>query len=291
MKQMMPEAAARPVSYVMDDGVKIVGEAFGDPAAPGVLLTHGGGQTRYAWSRVARRLGEAGWHAVAIDLRGHGESDWDAAADYTLPRYARDIAAVAQQGFAAPPVLVGASLGGNSGLLAAGKVAPEAIRALVLVDITPKIDLAGVDRILGFMGKHLDEGFASYEEASDAIAAYLPERRGRKSNAASLARYLRPRPDGRLAWHWDPAFITGRRSSRLKEETVEMLEQALAAVPGPVLLVRGSNSDLVNDESVAHFLEIAPKARFRDVTGAGHMIVGDRNDVFAEVLDEFLDGL
>lgn len=284
------EDGATAVEWTMDDGVRIVGEAFGDPDAPSILLAHGGGQTRYAWSRVAKRLGKAGWYAVAIDLRGHGESDWDPAGDYTTERYGRDTAAIAQS-FATPPVLVGASLGGNSGMFAVGKFAPEAFRGLVLVDITPKIDAKGVEKVQGFLGEHIDEGFASYEEAAEAIAGYLPERKGRRSNIDSLARYLRKRPDGRYRWHWDPAFIEGRASSRLSPATVEKLEQALAAVRVPILLVRGSNSELVNDESVAHFMEVAPHAQFVDVTGAGHMIVGDRNDVFAETLDDFLSGL
>lgn len=281
------EEGAEPVSWTMDDGVRIVGEAFGDPSAPGILLAHGGGQTRYAWSRVARRLGDAGWYAVAIDLRGHGESDWDPAQDYTTARYGQDTAAIART-FRAPPVLVGASLGGNSGILAVGRFAPQAFRALVLVDITPQVDEKGVEKVQGFLGQHITQGFASYEEAAQAISSYLPERRGRKSNIESLARYLHPRGDGRYRWHWDPAFIEGRASSRLNPGTVAELNDALAAISVPILLIRGSDSELVNADNVAHFMEVAPHAQFRDVTGAGHMIVGDRNDVFAEVLDEFL---
>lgn len=290
MNHTVTEAQSGPVDFLMDDGVRLVGEAFGEAHAAGVLLAHGGGQTRYAWSRVAQRLGDAGWHALALDLRGHGESDWHEGQNYTLERYGQDLAAVAAT-FSRPPVLVGASLGGNAGLLTAGRYAAGAIRALVLVDITPKVDPKGVDKVLGFMGQHLADGFESFEDASRAISAYLPDRKGRQSNAQSLARYLRPRPDGRLAWHWDPAFITGRRSSRLRDDTVALLESVLASIQVPILLVRGSNSELVNDESVAHFLDLAPHAQFRDVTGAGHMIVGDRNDVFADVLDDFLGSL
>ncbi|MCL7466712.1 alpha/beta hydrolase [Phaeovulum sp. NW3] len=290
MNTTFVEQGATLVRYEMDDGVELVGEAFGDPSAPGVLLAHGGGQTRYAWSRVARRLGENGWHALALDLRGHGESGWDPARNYSLERYGKDLASVGKA-FASPSVLVGASLGGNAGLLALGSIAPGVFRALVLVDITPKIDVKGADKVLDFMGKHLEDGFGSYEEAAAAIAAYLPERKGRKSNVASLARYLRTRPDGRYTWHWDPAFIEGRRSSRINAQILEDLNSALAAIKVPILVVRGSQSELVNDESVAHFLEIAPHAEFQDVTGAGHMIVGDRNDVFSETLDAFLSRL
>lgn len=289
MTTLTCEPGATRVTYTMDDGVTLVGEAFGAADAPPVILAHGGGQTRYAWSRVAQRLGDAGWQAVALDLRGHGESDWDAAGDYTIPRFGYDLDHVARQ-FDTKPVIVGASLGGNAGLLVAGQGADAPCRGLVLVDITPKIDEKGVDKIIGFMGRHMEEGFASYDEAAEAIAGYT-NRKGRKSNRDSLRRYLREGEDGRLRWHWDPKFIVGRKSSRMAPESLGQLEGALAATTVPILLVRGSNSDLVNDESVAEFLKIAPQAQFRDVTGAGHMIVGDRNDVFAETLDDFLSGL
>lgn len=276
------------VTYQMDDGVSLVGETFGRADAPPVLFAHGGGQTRYAWSRVAKRLGDAGWHAVALDLRGHGESDWDADGDYTIKRYGQDLDLVARQ-FPIKPVIVGASLGGNAGLLVAGQGPLAPCRGLALVDITPKIDTRGVDKIIGFMGRHMEEGFASYDEAAKAIAEYT-NREGRTSNRNSLRRYLRQGEDGRLRWHWDPQFLTGRKSSRLEPEGLAQLERALASVTVPILLVRGSNSDLVNDESVAAFMKIAPNAQFRDLAGAGHMIVGDRNDVFAETLEDFLSG-
>ncbi|SPJ26030.1 alpha/beta fold hydrolase [Palleronia abyssalis] len=290
MRQAIVEDGATLIELTMDDGVVLRAETFGDPGAPGVLLAHGGGQTRYAWSRVARTLGENGWYAMALDLRGHGESDWDDKADYSLERYAADLVTVAGH-FAGPPVVVGASLGGNAGTLAAGGADRQAFRALVLVDITPKIDEKGVDKILGFMGRHLEEGFASYEDAAEAISGYLPDRKARKSNVTSLSRYLREGPDGRLRWHWDPAFIMGRKSSRLDPKMVEKLNTSLGDIEVPLLLIRGMNSDLVTDESVAEFRRIAPHAALQDVSGAGHMIVGDRNDIFVRALEDFLAGL
>jgi pimeloyl-ACP methyl ester carboxylesterase len=276
------------VELAMSDGVVIVGGAYGEPGRPTVLLAHGGGQTRYAWANVARRLGEAGWRALAVDLRGHGDSDWAADGNYSHERYGHDLIEIAEA-MGSPPVLVGASLGGNAGMLAAGTLKPGAFRALVLVDVTPRLDPGGVDRILKFMDQHIDSGFGSYEEAAEAIADYLPHRQGRKSNVASLERYLRKREDGRYRWHWDPLFVRGDRDTRLSQAHVDKIATAASAIEIPILLLRGSDSELVSEEAVVDFLTLAPHAEFEDVGGAGHMIVGDRNDVFARTLAGFLE--
>jgi pimeloyl-ACP methyl ester carboxylesterase len=275
------------VEFTMSDGVRLVGEAYGEPGRSTILFAHGGGQTRYAWTNVARNLGNSGWRAVAIDLRGHGDSDWAADGNYTHERYGQDLCEVAAI-LDPKPVLVGASLGGNSGMLAAGTFGRDDFRALVLVDVTPKLDREGVERILTFMDKHIDSGFGSFEEAAEAIDQYLPGRRGRKSNIATLQRYLRKRDDGRYRWHWDPRFVRGDRDTRLSPAHVEKIAAAVRRINVPILLLRGSNSELVNDAAVRDFLVLAPHAEFEDVAGAGHMIVGDRNDVFARTLSGFL---
>jgi pimeloyl-ACP methyl ester carboxylesterase len=284
------DADTETVTYTMSDGVRLVGEIYGEPGHPTILLAHGGGQTRYAWANVARRLGAAGWRALAVDLRGHGDSDWSPDGNYAHERYAQDLVELAAA-MGSKPVVVGASLGGNSAMLAAGTIGKDAFRALVLVDVTPRLDRSGVDRILAFMDRHIDSGFGSYEEAAEAIAGYLPGREGRKSNVASLERYLRKREDGRYRWHWDPLFVRGDRDTRLSSAHVEKIANALGDTDIPVLLIRGSKSELVGDEAVADFRKLAPHGEFEDVIGAGHMIVGDRNDVFAQTLDRFLQKL
>jgi pimeloyl-ACP methyl ester carboxylesterase len=283
-------ADASAITFTMSDGVKLVGEIYGDASHQTILFAHGGGQTRYAWANVASRLGAAGWRALAIDLRGHGDSEWSPDGNYAHERYALDIVELAAA-METKPVVVGASLGGNSAMLAAGTIGKDAFRALVLVDVTPRLAPEGVDRILAFMDRHIDSGFGSYEEAAEAISGYLPGREGRKSNVTSLARYLRKRADGRYRWHWDPLFVRGDRDTRLSPAHVEKIAAALGETDIPVLLVRGSKSELVNDEAVADFKQLAPHGEFEDVIGAGHMIVGDRNDVFAQTLDRFLQKL
>jgi non-heme chloroperoxidase len=264
-------------------GVRLAADAYGPAAAPVVLLAHGAGQTRHSWDRTARAIAGAGLRAITFDARGHGESDRAPDGDYRTDAFVADLRALIAQ-LHAPPVLVGASLGGMTGLLLAGEK-PGLLRALVLVDITVRPEPDGVERIVGFMTAAPD-GFASLDDAGRAVAAYLPDR-PRPPDAAGLTKNLRQDPDGRLRWHWDPALITGPRAlpgSRSQQRAI----RAARATAIPLLLVRGRRSELVSEEGARELLELVPHARYVDIAGAGHMVAGDRNDVFGAAVIEFL---
>lgn len=264
-----------------------------DGAARGrpVMLLHGGGQTRHAWGTAARRIAEAGHVAYTIDQRGHGDSAWVASRAYAFSDYAGDAVAVAKQIAArdgAPPLLVGASLGGISGLLATGMAEAGLLSGLVLVDITPHMDPDGVARIQGFMAERMEEGFSTLEDAADAIAAYLPHR-ARPTSLSGLAKNLRQGEDGRFRWHWDPGFLKGPRPINTDgAATQARLIEAARRLTIPVLLVRGQQSELVTEEAVAAFRALVPHTGFVDVSGAGHMVAGDRNDAFNAAVLDFL---
>lgn len=259
-----------------------------------VMLLHGGGQTRYAWGGAAYKIAEAGHRAYTIDQRGHGDSGWVESRAYAFDDYAHDAVAIAHQikditGKA--PVVVGASLGGICGLAATRMGAPGLFSGLVLVDVTPHMDPDGVARIQGFMAERMHEGFATLGEAADAIAAYLPNRK-RPTSFDGLAKNLRQGEDGRYRWHWDPAFIDGPRTVNTDVENVQQnLIDSAAALDLPVMLVRGQQSELVTEEAVAKFLALVPTARFVDVSGAGHMVAGDKNDAFNDAVFGFLESL
>ena len=276
------------LEFRTSDGLRLEAEAYG--AGPTILLAHGGGQTRYSWRHVAQAQAEKGWRTVAIDLRGHGASDWDPNKDYSLERYGRDIAEVAAA-LGGDIYHVGASLGGNSALAAVGRFAPDLFRALVLVDVVPHVDAAGVAEVLGFMGDHLDEGFADLEEASRAVSAYRKQAPRPQGQSSGLARYLKPRADGRLVWHWDPAFVIGDRPGRLSPQAALQLEQDLKNITCPILLLRGLDSNLVTDAAEISFRQAVPQAQVWHVGAAGHMVVGDNNTQFAADLDRFLNAV
>jgi pimeloyl-ACP methyl ester carboxylesterase len=262
-----------------------------DADSPTVVLLHGGGQTRHSWSGTWDVLVRAGWRAWSVDLRGHGDSDWAPDGDYSLDGFAGDVLALATS-LPRPPVLVGASLGGLASLVAVAE-SPEqrrTARAVVLVDVAHKLEESGRERIGAFMSGNLD-GFASLEEAADAIAAYNPHR-PRPTDLSGLAKNLRRRPDGRWVWHWDPAFILGKFGSadETRSSVVDpgRLGRAVDALRVPTLLVRGRSSDLLSEEGAQDFLARVPHAEFADVAGAGHMVAGDRNEVFNHAILDFL---
>ncbi|HEX2483766.1 MAG TPA: alpha/beta hydrolase [Myxococcota bacterium] len=272
------------VELSREGGLPLRAQVWGGEGAPPVVLLHGGGQTRHAWGGTARALAEDGWSAVAVDLRGHGESGWAPDGDYAFEAFAADVGVLAR-GFAAPPVLVGASLGGIASLLAVGLGGAPA-RALVLVDIAPRFEFAGAERIIHFMTARPD-GFASLEEAADAVASYLPQRE-RPRDLGGLEKNLRRGDDGRLRWHWDPRFMARDRPRLANAGIPARLDAASRALRVPTLLVRGRLSDLLSEEGARHFLELVPHARYVDVSGAGHMVAGDRNDRFTEAVRAFL---
>lgn len=273
------------------DGIRLVATAAGDPDHPPVLLAHGGGQTRHSWHTTTTHLGRSGWYAVSIDLRGHGDSDWSPAGDYTLEAFRDDLIAVTRH--LGRPVMIGASLGGTSSLAALGATTDDPCgRALVLVDIAPHIEFAGANRIRDFMTEHAGTGFGSLEEVAEAVHAYNPHR-PRPRDLDGLRKNVRQRADGRWYWHWDPAFMPPRNpgadETRIRLVQRDHLEEAARSLTVPTLLVRGRRSDLLSEQGARDFLDLVPHAEFADVGGAGHMVAGDRNDAFNEAVIAFLE--
>ncbi len=275
--------------------VRLAADRWGDPRRPPVVFLHGAGQSRRAWDEAARSVAHAGWHALTVDHRGHGDSEWPTEADYNWDDFADDVVAVVNS-FDSPPVVVGASLGGMSALLAQARTDTQLYRALVLVDVTPRMELAGIQRIVGFMAAH-PEGFSSLEEASDVIASFT----GRTKPTApdGLRQVLRQDNNGRWQWHWDLRFLNGRAEEVLEAEAGserthairELLLTGARRIRVPALVVRGAQSDLVSPEAAQEFVDAVPGARYVDVANAGHMVAGDQNDRFTAAVLEFLSGL
>jgi len=281
----------RVVQFECSGGLVLRGEAHGSETDPPVVLLHGAGQRRFAWSNTGEVLARAGWYAIALDLRGHGDSDWAPDGAYEHEAFAADIADVARS-FDRPPVLVGASLGGMASLLALGTYGEQMASALVLVDIATRTETKGAGRVVDFMWQKSD-GFESLEEAADAISSYNPHR-PRPRDPSGLKKNLRLGDDGRWRWHWDPAFLaslpradTGAMAER-RLRSSEKLDAAAHSLTLPTLLVRGRTSDLLSEAGAREFLLQVPHAKFADVSGAGHMVAGDRNDIFCKAVSDFL---
>jgi pimeloyl-ACP methyl ester carboxylesterase len=271
-------------------GVRMIGDLW-RPAMPSfgaVLLLHGGGQTRHSWAATGRRLASQGWAALAIDARGHGESGWaDEPPGYRFDPLIADLEAVVAW-MGEPPVVLGASMGGLTALLAEGRRS-GLLRALVLVDVTPTLAQEGVTKITDFMRAGL-AGFDTLDEVADAVAAYNPHRQ-RTRNLDGLRKNLRCGADGRWYWHWDPRFMPDATGDHERGIGYDERRELAARVRVPTLLVRGRHSDVVTPEAASELLALIPGSRMVDAQDAGHMVAGDDNDVFTMEVERFLRSL
>ncbi|MEO3757746.1 alpha/beta hydrolase [Mycobacterium sp. B14F4] len=249
---------------------------------PTVLMLHGGGQNRFSWKKTGQILAEQGLHVVALDSRGHGDSDRAPTADYTVDALCADTLAVVEQ-IGRPVALIGASMGGMTGMLVADAAGPDTVTKLVLVDVVPRYEKDGSARIREFMASGID-GFETLDDAADAVAAYLPHRE-RPRSTEGLKKNLRRR-GGRWFWHWDPAFLTAPMDDPFVR--VEKLEHAVMNLTIPILLIRGKLSDVVSADGVKDFLHKVPRAEFVELAQAGHTAAGDDNDAFSEVVVQFV---
>jgi pimeloyl-ACP methyl ester carboxylesterase len=259
------------------NGLTLAADGFGDPESPPVLFFHGGGQSRRSWRGAARRVAEAGYYGLAIDLRGHGESDWASDGAYHVTDYARDVEALISY-FARPLALVGASRGGQSAMIGCSRH-PENVALLMLADVAPHIDDAGVEGVRRFF-RASDAGFASLEEAADTLSAHLGQ--PRPADISGLVRALRTDDRGRMFWQWDsragaPEFLNPPTEG-------EALINAARSLKVPVVLVKAEHSDIVSDDSVARFRTLTPQLEVAVARGVGHMFTGDHNDAFADTL-------
>jgi pimeloyl-ACP methyl ester carboxylesterase len=274
------------VTYRGVSGLALVADEWNRGTAPhgrpAILMLHGGGQNRFSWKNTGQVLADQGFHVVALDSRGHGDSAWSPDAEYGLEVLRDDVLAVIDA-ISGPVVLIGASMGGLTGILAADEAGPQKVVKLILVDVVPRYDKDGSARIREFMFSNI-AGFETLEHAADAVAAYLPHRTKPRS-PAGLKKNLRLR-DGRWYWHWDPNLMT--KPGDDPQLRVEKMERAAIDLKIPILLIRGKLSDVVSPEGVKDFLQKVPNAEFVELSEAGHTAAGDDNDAFTDAVVQFV---
>lgn len=276
----MPMKSRPTTLSLQGDGLTIAADSWGDPAAPTILFAHGGGQSRSAWGATARIMAGAGYHAVSLDLRGHGSSDWSSDGDYSFAAYVRDFAAIIAR-FGGRVALIGASLGGRAALLTA-TTHPRSVAAIVLADVTPRMDEDVADGIRQFFHQSAD-GFDTIQQAAETLSALAAH--GRPPQPERLRGNMREQ-DGRYFWRWDPRFVADEFVR--DQGQLDLLERSAHDLTCPTLMIRAENSTVVRSEHVDHFRSIAPHIETRVAPGIGHMLTGDANDAYAPLALEFL---
>lgn len=279
----LPGTPAPAHFWITRGGLRLAGDAWGEKGRQAVLLLHGTGQTRHSWASIGKRMAAAGYYVIAYDSRGHGDSDWDPSGAYGWSELSQDLIDLVRQEELQEPVLVGASMGGFTSLVAVAEKGLSA-SAIVLVDVTPHFDPSSVQGIERFMRRNPD-GFATLDEVADAIARFQPHRsRGRSRQG--LAKNVRLGPDGRYYWHWDPHFLSAMMRNVFEEQN--RLIAGAAAIRCSSLLVQGGQSEVVDEAGAQAYLELCPHAERVVIQGARHMVAGDSNDCFGNAVLEFL---
>jgi len=259
---------------------------WGDATNHPLLFLHGFGQTAKAWESSARLLATKGYYCVALDARGHGDSGWCQGRRYEIAHHEHDVRTVVAA-FNRRPIVIGASMGGLLAMTCEGADVGM-FEAMILVDVTPRWEDEGVNRILEFMAAS-PNGFADLEEAAASVATYLPHRAKRGADAFSgLRRNLRLSQDGRYRWHWDPKLLEG--VDRFKDEQLPRLLAAAPKLSLPVCLVSGGRSDVTSTQTIKEFLQLVPQAKHIEIVTAHHMVAGDANDEFSAAVIRFIEG-
>tara|TARA_B100000131_G_scaffold286721_1_gene296870 strand:+ start:49 stop:897 length:849 start_codon:yes stop_codon:yes gene_type:complete len=274
------------MKFKVSSGLNIAASSWGRESDPLVILLHGGGQTRHAWGETGKKLSQNGFYVLALDLRGHGDSDWHPDGEYGVDNYKKDIVSILKE-VKKPAAFIGASLGGMTSLSIAGDPElREKCWALVMVDIGLYPNLEGSQEIVEFMNSG-SKGFASIEEAAESVANYLPHRKRPRDNRG-LEKNLRLKDDGRYYWHWDPRFLDSRPKD-IPEDYKEKQKAFAERVETPTLLIKGAMSNILTQNEVDDFLQVITHSKFVEIKDAAHMVAGDRNDIFAAAAIDFLE--
>ena len=274
------------MKFKVSSGLNIAASSWGRDSDPLVILLHGGGQTRHAWGETGEKLSQNGFYVLALDLRGHGDSDWHPNGEYGVDNYKKDVVSILKE-IKKPAAFIGASLGGMTSLSIAGDPElREKCWALVMVDIGLYPNLEGSQEIVEFMHSG-SEGFASIGEAAESVANYLPHRKRPRDNRG-LEKNLRLKDDGRYYWHWDPRFLDSRPKD-IPEDYKEKQKSFAKVVETPTLLIKGAMSNILTQNEVDDFLKVITHSEFVEIKDAAHMVAGDRNDIFAAAAIDFLE--
>jgi pimeloyl-ACP methyl ester carboxylesterase len=257
---------------------------WGTDGKPWLVFLHGGAQTAHTWDILCLAL-RARYHAVALDLRGHGDSEWSPELDYGLAAHSGDLLGLLDHLGADQVVLVGMSLGGMSAMYATS-LAPERVRALVVVDVAPNMPPDRGREVVAFMNSKVE--LNTLDDYVEQALSFNP-RRDRELLRTSLLFNLRERPDGGLAWKWDPRPMA--RSPEQRQEwsrrRQELWERA-AGIETPTLLVRGGESTMLLPEDADELVAHMPNARWVEVENAGHTVQGDNPAGLLRELEAFL---
>jgi esterase len=247
-----------------------------------VLFLHGGGLNAHTWDLVCLMLRDR-YHCVALDQRGHGDSEWEPTADYRFESQVADLEGFIDKLKLERPLLVGHSMGGFAAMGYAIRHAAK-MGGLVLVDIAPEISAQGSLRVRNFI--KMDRELDSVEDFVERALKFNPMR-NRELLRRSLLHNLRQLPSGKWTWKHDPKRIPANMSAEQIARKDQINDNA-ANITCPTLVMRGARSDVLTDESAEKFAKSVPNGRWIRIENAGHTIQGDNPRGLLGVLEPFM---
>ena len=257
---------------------------WGAAEQPPLLCLHGITQTAHSWDEVAAEL-SSDYRVLSFDQRGHGDSDWAPDGDYTRHTQAADVDVISAALGLPPFVLAGMSMGGINAVTFTARHA-EKVRALIIVDVSPEIQVRGVENIRSFI--QASDELDSFEAFVERAHQFNP-RRSLENIRSRLTYNLKQLPNGKWTWKYDKALRSGERS--FQASALLNLWDDVRAIRCPTLIVKGGDSDILSAESAAKLQAAIPNSRLAVVPGAGHSVMGDNPGAFVAAVREFLGGV
>jgi pimeloyl-ACP methyl ester carboxylesterase len=255
---------------------------WGTAGRPPILFLHGGALTAHTWDLVCLALRRS-WQCLALDQRGHGDSEWSPGLNYDTAAHVGDIEALIDHLDLERPVLVGQSMGALNSLAYAARHADD-MAGLVLVDMTPDVEIDGAKRVFDFVTAPAE--LDSVEAFVERAVEFNPSR-DRRLLRRSLQHNLRRLPTGKWTWKYDRRAMTRERFEQVRSE-VSAIGDLLGDVTCPTLVVRGERSDVVTEASAVALAEALPRGEWTSIPDAGHTVQGDNPRDLATAIEEFV---
>jgi pimeloyl-ACP methyl ester carboxylesterase len=260
-------------------GMRFHFSEWGDPAAPPVVLLHGGNQSCHSWDLVSLHLSDR-YHVFALDQRGHGDTEWSKELDYSMAAMAADVLAFLEAERIERPIVFGHSMGGRV-TLETMLEAPDAARAVVLVDVGPEMSPEGVKVVTDFIVHNIE--FDDLEVFLDNVVKYDPFRT-REHIARTVKYNLMQRVDGKYVSKADHRRRVGGAARQVSAED-------FTGVSVPVLLIRGEKSEVLLPDAAERFVASLPNGRMVTVDNVGHNVHGGNTPGFLAAINPFLASL
>jgi len=264
-------------------GLKLHYQEWGDPKSPPILMLHGFGVSGHMFDEFADRVKDR-YRLIALDQRGHGDSEWSEPGDYTREAFVKDVEGFRKALKLDRFILVGHSMGGLNAVSYTAEH-PEHVSALILVDVGPEAAKEGVDNIVRFTQGPDELEFEEFVE----LAHRFNQRRTIENIRERMRHRLKQSESGKYTWKFDKRFRQPDTPLKIGSDlTNDQVWQLYRDITVPTLLVRGAESDVLTPETAERAIREMRRARLRVVPGAGHSVPGDNPDDFSAAVTEFL---